>query len=98
MLPEVPALVAGVDDHRVVRDAEVVQLVEDPADALVDGGDALEIVLDVPLVFRAGEIVTREFARFDRRLVRRVHVVVVGVPRQQLGLVEFRRRDQLQIP
>ena len=40
MLADVPPLVAGVDDQRVLGDAELVEGVEDPLDPLVDRGDA----------------------------------------------------------
>ena len=95
---EVPALVAGVDDDRVVGDPEAVELVEDRPDALVDRGDAGEVVLDVTLVLRADEIVARELAGGDRLAIRLVPGLVPGVPRDPLRLVEFRRRTELEIP
>ena len=85
MFAEIKTLVGGVDEDGIVGQSGFVQVGEQSAYALVDGGDAAEVVLDVSLVFPTQNLVVRKFAclhLFDERLILGL---VVRVPRFFLG-------------
>lgn len=71
------AVVAGEDDERVVRDAEIIQLAEQSADMVIEFGD--EIAVGTGFAF------AEEFLVGDDRIVGRGHRVV-----EEEGLIRFR--------
>ena len=80
-----------------IGDSEGVELVEDPADPLVDCRDAGEVVLHVSLVLRPGKVVTGQFSGVDGGSIVRVDLVVIRIPGESLCLVEFGGCDQFEI-
>ena len=50
MVAEEEALVGRVHHDRVVELAALIEPIDEPADVVVDGGDAAQVVLHVPLV------------------------------------------------
>jgi hypothetical protein len=82
---EEPALVGGVEDDGVVGEVGLVEGIEDVANAVVDGGDAAEIVLGVALVFPADEVGAVEFGGVEGGVLG----VVGGLPLGELLVVEL---------
>src|SRR3546814_6557762 len=59
MLAEKEALIRGVDDDGIFRDAVLVEPVEQPADILVDRHDGAQVALDVALVLEVVQLLPR---------------------------------------
>src|SRR3546814_13626950 len=71
MLAEKEALIRGVDDDGIFRDAVLVEPVEQPADILVDRHDGAQVALDVALVLEVVQLLPRvegEARSEDRRV------------------------------
>ena len=89
---EIPAVVAGVDHDRVVGEPRVVEMVEQPADAVVHALHAGQVVLHEPPILPADEIVVRELPS--------LHLHALGLhvePPPSLPVVESRGRLTLQV-
>lgn len=50
------ALIAGVDDHGVLAEASLLEVVEKTAGVVVDGLDAAKVSLHIALVLELGEL------------------------------------------
>ena len=86
-------MVGGVDDQRVAVQAGVAEVVEQPADALVDRGDGGDVVVDEPLVLPPGQVVPGQVGVAEGL----VAGGVVGVPRLPLLGRQRPRGGQLQV-
>ncbi len=74
MITEKEALVTGVHHDRVLAQPRLIQVVEDPANVVIDAGDDSEIVLDVMLVSPLAQLHLRKLL-IDRALdVLGIHV------------------------
>jgi len=79
VIAEEETLIRRVDDDRVLGQAGGIEVVEQPADVVVDGGDTTQVVLDVTLVVPAGPlddgIVTHQGGRDFRLHVNGTEVI-----------------------
>ena len=91
VLAEVEALVAGVDDDGVFREALLLEVIEHAAHALIDGADGGEVVVHVALVFPADEVLAGEIGGAELGVAR----LVVGIPHLPLLGGEAGRGDEL---
>ena len=93
VLAEEEPLVRGVDDDRIVGDPLLVQGVEHPADALVNGLHAAEVIVQISVVLPAHKVLAGE-VRFAEGVVARG---VVRIPLAALAGVELRGRNELEV-
>ncbi|GIT31016.1 MAG: hypothetical protein Ct9H300mP1_30620 [Planctomycetaceae bacterium] len=60
VVAQVEALVGGIDHDGVFGQTGLVEVIQDPADVVVDAGDAPEEILDVPLILPADQVLALE--------------------------------------